>query len=51
MVERQAVLIVLWALAVMIVVGAVLPAVAPGLIRFVNRTVLKEDAANHQSGH
>jgi hypothetical protein len=49
--ERQAVLIVLWALAVMIVVGAVLPAVAPGLVRFVNRTILRDDAANHPSGH
>jgi hypothetical protein len=51
MVERQAVLIVLWALAVMIVVGAILPVVAPGLIRFVNRTVLKENAAGDHPGH
>ncbi|MGQ0571144.1 MAG: hypothetical protein ACT4P5_16705 [Armatimonadota bacterium] len=40
--ERQAVLIVLGALGAMIIVGALLPTLWPGLIRFVNRTVLKE---------
>jgi hypothetical protein len=42
MTEREAVLIVLWALAAMVIVGAVLPRVAPGLIRFVNRVILQE---------
>lgn len=42
--EREAVLIVLWALFSMIVVGALLPHLLPGLVGFVNRTVLKEDS-------
>lgn len=42
--ERQAVLVVLWALGAMIVIGALLPAVWPGLIRFVDRTILKEES-------
>ncbi len=48
MTERVALTVVLWALGIMIVIGALLPLVWPGLIRFVNRTVLKEDGAeNH----
>lgn len=45
--EREAVLIVLWALLAMIIVGALLPAVWPGLIRFVNRAILKEPNGGH----
>jgi len=48
MTERAALTFVLWALGIMIVIGALLPLVWPGLIRFVNRTVLKgNDAGNH----
>jgi hypothetical protein len=48
--ERQAVYVVLWALGVMIVVGALLPKLLPGLVRYVNRVILKEgDAGGH--GH
>lgn len=48
MTERVALAVVLWALGIMIVVGALLPLVWPGLIRFVNRAVIKEDGAgNH----
>lgn len=47
MTERQAVIVALWALGIMIVVGALLPSVWPGLIRFVNRTVLKENDTGH----
>ncbi len=48
--ERQAVLIILWALGAMVVIGALLPVLAPGLVQFVNRTILKEgDAGGH--GH
>jgi hypothetical protein len=42
MTEREAVLIVVWALAAMVIVGALLPRVAPGLVRFVNRVILRE---------
>lgn len=45
MTEREAVLIVLWALGAMVIVGALLPRVAPGLVRFVNRVILQEDEA------
>jgi hypothetical protein len=48
--ERQAVYVVLWGLGAMVVVGALLPVVLPGLVRFVNRTILKEgNAGDH--GH
>lgn len=48
MTERVALTLILWALGIMIVIGALLPLVWPGLIRFVNRTVLKEDdTGNH----
>lgn len=48
MTERAALIFVLWALGIMIVIGALLPRVWPGLIQFVNRAVLKEnDAGNH----
>lgn len=48
MTERAALTFVLWALGVMIVIGALLPLVWPGLIRFFDRTVLKEnDTGNH----
>jgi hypothetical protein len=43
--EREAVLIVFWALLIMTVVGALLPTLLPGLVRFVNRVILKEDGA------
>ncbi|MDR7520883.1 MAG: hypothetical protein QN168_00315 [Armatimonadota bacterium] len=46
--ERQAVLLVLWALGTMIIIGALLPALLPGLIRFVDRAILKEpDSGGH----
>lgn len=47
--EREAVVIVLWALFSMIVVGALLPHVLPGLVRFVNRTILKEGNSGDHS--
>jgi hypothetical protein len=47
--EREAVLIVLWALLSMIVIGAVLPHLFPGLVRFVNRTILKEGQTEDHS--
>lgn len=40
--EREAVTFVLWSLGVMVAVGAILPRVWPGLIRLVDRAVLKE---------
>ncbi|MDR7417569.1 MAG: hypothetical protein QN178_01510 [Armatimonadota bacterium] len=40
--ERQAVYMVLWALGAMVVVGALLPVLFPGFVRYVNRTILKE---------
>jgi len=46
--ERQAVLLVLWALGTMIIIGALLPTLLPGLIRFVDRTILKE---SNSRGH
>ncbi len=45
MTERAALYAVLWALGVMVVIGALLPLIWPGLIRFVNRSVLNEDGA------
>jgi len=47
--EREAVVIVFWALFIMIVVGALLPHLLPGLVRFVNRTILKEGNTDNHS--
>ncbi len=40
--EREAVTFVLWSLAAMVAVGAALPRLWPGLVRLVDRAVLKE---------
>jgi len=41
MTEREALITFLILLGAMIVVGALLPSIAPGLINLLNRTVLK----------
>lgn len=41
MTERDALVWFAIALGAMIVIGAILPAIAPGVIRLLNRTVLK----------
>jgi hypothetical protein len=46
--EREALLVVLGGLAAMIVIGAVLPMLLPGLVRFVNRAILKEGETGDQ---
>lgn len=46
--EREALVIVVWALLGMTIVGALLPAAFPGLVRYVDRTVLKERDSHGQ---
>jgi hypothetical protein len=42
--EREAVVLFVILLGAMVVVGAALPVLAPGLIRLLDRTVLKEES-------
>ncbi len=46
--EQDALRIFFVALAVMIVVGAILPTVAPWLVALLDRTVLKEEEPSHK---
>ncbi|MDQ7829183.1 MAG: hypothetical protein QN122_12925 [Armatimonadota bacterium] len=41
--EREAIVLFVILLGAMVVVGAALPVLAPGLIRLLDRTVLKEE--------
>lgn len=43
MAERDALWIFVVALGVMLVIGALLPSIAPGLIDLLNRTIIKEE--------
>ncbi len=49
MTERDALVIFIVLLGAMIVIGALLPSIAPGLINLLNRTVLKGE--KRQDGH
>lgn len=52
MTERDYVGFFLWFLAFMVAVGGMIPSMWPGLVRFVNRRVLKEDEQpGGSSGH